>query len=234
MSWTTNVPKVLLTPLSYGPSGAACLMGISRARVYQLKNAGELPFYKDGSRTLFRLADIEARIERLKREQEMGGVPKSGPPTGPLLPPEDRTLARKKVRAPEVNSTEPLLPAEQQQIATELASAAEPETLSTSPLHHVDQQLIAIESALERFPRTRPKRGSRRPLGDQQILEPDFARVYAERVKLLATDVDEVEVKARAREFTVRRYRDHHKCDLEIAKAMVSAAIRRGPAPRRS
>jgi excisionase family DNA binding protein len=231
MSWAMNVPKVLLTPLSVGPNGAACLMGISRARVYQLKNAGELPFYKDGSRTLFRLADIEARIERLKREQEMGGVPKSGLPTGPLLPPADRKLAHKKVRALEANSTEPLLPAEHQQIVIELASAPEPEPLSTSPLPPVDQQLIASERALEPVPRGRPKRGSRRPLGDQHSAEPDFARVYAERVKLLTADVDEVEAKARAREFTVRRYRDHHKCDLEIAKASVSAAIRRGPAP---
>jgi excisionase family DNA binding protein len=109
-----------LTPLSVGPDDAARLMGISRARVYELKNAGELPFYKDGSRTLFPVAGIEARVERLSR------IPKSGPPIGPLLPPADRKLARKKARAPDAASTEPLLPIEQQQRAVELASEPPP------------------------------------------------------------------------------------------------------------
>ena len=42
-------------------------MGISRARVYELKNSGELPFYKDGSKTMFPVAGIEARVKRLSR-----------------------------------------------------------------------------------------------------------------------------------------------------------------------
>ena len=68
--------KTRFTPFSVGPEDAAYLMGISRARVYELKNAGDLPFYKEGSKTLFPVADIEARIKRLSR------IHKSGPPIG--------------------------------------------------------------------------------------------------------------------------------------------------------
>ena len=64
--------KSRFTPISVCPEDAAYLMGISRARVYELKNAGELPFYKDGSKTLFPVADIEARIKRLSRISRQG------------------------------------------------------------------------------------------------------------------------------------------------------------------
>ena len=94
-------------------------MGISRAQVYNLIKAGELPYYKDGSRTLILVANIEARIERLSR------ISKSGPPT-PLLPPADRKLARGKVRVLEEPTSAPLLPVEQQQLAVELTSEPEP------------------------------------------------------------------------------------------------------------
>jgi excisionase family DNA binding protein len=99
------MPKTPLTPLSVGSEGAARLMGISRARVYQLKNAGELPFYKDGSRTLFLVADIEARIERLRAAL---------PSTGPLLSKEDQEIARRR-------AAEPPPPTDQQQPAVEPA-----------------------------------------------------------------------------------------------------------------
>jgi excisionase family DNA binding protein len=108
------VPKVPLTPLAVGPNGAARLMGISRSRVYELKNAGELPFYKDGRRTLFLVAGIEARIERLK----------SGPPsTGPLLPEEDRKKARQRASSREEPAIEPPQQpiVEQEQPAVEIA-----------------------------------------------------------------------------------------------------------------
>jgi hypothetical protein len=110
------VQKIPLKPFSVGPVDAARLMGISRARVYQLKNTGELPSYLDGRRRLFLVADIEARIARLK----------SAPPSiGPLLPPEARKLARRRVRNPEI---EPLLTDQEQQIAVERASEPEPPT----------------------------------------------------------------------------------------------------------
>jgi excisionase family DNA binding protein len=91
-----------LTPLAVSPRDAAHLMGVSRSRVYELINAGELPAYKDGARTLILVADIEAWLARLR------AMPKSGSRVGPLLPPEERKLARKRVR----DSTEPLLAAE--------------------------------------------------------------------------------------------------------------------------
>jgi excisionase family DNA binding protein len=91
------VPKAPLTPLAVGPNGAARLIGVSRSRVYELINAGELPAYKDGARTLILVADIEAWLARLKP------IP---PSTGPLLPIAGR----------------PLLPLKEQQIAIERAT----------------------------------------------------------------------------------------------------------------
>jgi hypothetical protein len=57
--------------------------------------------------------------------------------------------------------------------------------------------------------------------------EPDLALVYAERVKLLARNVSETEARARAYDFTVGLCRAHHGVDLEAAKQMVLAAMRR-------
>jgi excisionase family DNA binding protein len=80
-----------------------------------------------------------------------------------------------------------------------------PEMKPTGPLLPIDQQLIAIEQARE------PPR--------------DFARVYAERLKLLRPDVSEDEARARAYDYTVRFCRDHSGLDLEAAKQVVLAAI---------
>ena len=126
--------KIPLTPLSVGPEGAARLMGISRARVYQLKNAGELPFYKDGSRTLFPVAGIEARIERLRS---------STPSTGPLLSKEDREIARRP-------------PIDQQQPAASDIGALYAESLRLlAPNGEEEGQLRAFERAVRTVSRDR-------------------------------------------------------------------------------
>jgi excisionase family DNA binding protein len=102
--------KIPPTPLAVSPRDAARLMGVSRSRIYELINAGELPAYKDGSRTLILVADIQAWLARLK------SIP---PSTGPLLPAENRKTARRR-------ATEPLLPPEDQARAIERASEPEP------------------------------------------------------------------------------------------------------------
>ena len=67
-------------------------MGVSRAHVYNLIKAGELSYYKDGSRTLILVANIEARIKRLS----------SGPPpTKPLLPVEQQQIAIERAGEPD-------------------------------------------------------------------------------------------------------------------------------------
>jgi excisionase family DNA binding protein len=67
-------------------------MGVSRAHVYNLIKAGELSYYKDGSRTLILVANIEARIRRLS----------SGPPpTKPLLPVEQQRIAMERAGEPD-------------------------------------------------------------------------------------------------------------------------------------
>jgi excisionase family DNA binding protein len=135
--------KTPLTPLAVSPVGAARLMGVSRAHVYNLIKAGELSYYKDGSRTLILVANIEARIRRLS----------SGPPP-----------------------TKPLLPVEQQRIAMERAG------------------------------------------------EPDYAAIYAERLKLTAPH-GEGESRRRALADTIRAYRRYHDCAYKPASVAVRALI---------
>ena len=136
--------KIPLTPLSVGPEGAARLMGISRARVYQLKNAGELPFYKDGSRTLFPVAGIEARIERLRS---------STPSTGPLLSKEDREIARR----PPIDQQQPAV--ESESLASDLVAIyavyAECSSKILAPNGEEEGQLRAFERAVRTVSRDR-------------------------------------------------------------------------------
>jgi excisionase family DNA binding protein len=51
-----------LKPLAVSPRDAARLMGVSRSRVYQLLNSGELPSHKDGRRRLIFVSDIETGL----------------------------------------------------------------------------------------------------------------------------------------------------------------------------
>jgi excisionase family DNA binding protein len=77
-------------------------MGISRSRVYELLNSGELPSYKNGRRRLILVTDIEAWLARLPRAPARARAP-SEPPTGPLLSPEQQetAIARATEREPD-------------------------------------------------------------------------------------------------------------------------------------
>jgi len=55
----------------------------------------------------------------------------------------------------------------------------------------------------------------------------DYRLVYETRVKLFTPDMGPDEAKLRAREWTVRFYREHTGADLESAKRAVTAAIER-------
>jgi excisionase family DNA binding protein len=112
--------KIPPKPVALSVRDAASFLSVSRSRIYELINAGELLAYKGGARTLILTASCEEWLERLKP------FPASPPPTSPLLPSEDRKLARRRARDPETDATGPLLPAGQRQIAIERAIEPEP------------------------------------------------------------------------------------------------------------
>ena len=112
--------KIPPKPVALSVREAASFLSISRSRIYELISAGDLIARKDGSRTLILTASCEEWLERLRP------FPTSPAPTGPLLAPKDRKIARRRTRDPETNSTAPLLPAEQQQLAVDLATEPEP------------------------------------------------------------------------------------------------------------
>ena len=61
--------------------------------------------------------------------------------------------------------------------------------------------------------------------------EPDWNRVYIERLTLSGLDAGSEEPRLRAIEYAVAEYRKHHGVDLETAKAAVLAAISKGRRP---
>jgi excisionase family DNA binding protein len=113
-----NMPKKIPPkPVALSPREAASFLSVSRSRIYELISAGEVVACKDGARTLISTASCEEWLGRLRP------FPTSPPPTSPLLPPEDRKLARRRARE---LATGPLLPVEQQQLAVEPATEPEP------------------------------------------------------------------------------------------------------------
>lgn len=58
-----------LEPLVANPAQAARLLGLGRTVIYELINAGEIKIIKVGTRTLIRVKDLEAFLERKLREQ---------------------------------------------------------------------------------------------------------------------------------------------------------------------
>ncbi len=185
--------KIPPKPVALSVRDAASFLGVSRSRIYELISAGGLVAYKDGARTLISTASCEEWLERLKP------FPTSLPPTGPLLAPRDHKLARRRAD-PE---TAPLLPAEQQRLAVELATEPEPPPIAP---RQFDEPLAAA------------------PL-DQQL---DLAAVYAERVKLIrgSYPADSEEPGLRATEHAINVYRQNNSnCDFESAKIAVLAAI---------
>jgi excisionase family DNA binding protein len=89
------VPKTPLppiTPITISVREAARRAGVSRSRIYELLKSGEIRAIKDGSRTLVIVASIDAWLDRLKPWH--GSV-------APLLPSEDRALAKERAGEPD-------------------------------------------------------------------------------------------------------------------------------------
>jgi excisionase family DNA binding protein len=59
-----------IQPLAYGPADAAKVLGVSRARVYELMNDGTIPSLKLGARRLIRHDAIVELLDRLERDDD--------------------------------------------------------------------------------------------------------------------------------------------------------------------
>jgi excisionase family DNA binding protein len=92
--------KPSLIPTLVGPNGAAQIAGVSRSRIYELLNSGEIPSRKDGRRRLIHRDDIEKWFSGLPPAPASKRAP-SEPPSGPLLPPDERRLAIERAIEPE-------------------------------------------------------------------------------------------------------------------------------------
>jgi excisionase family DNA binding protein len=57
-----------IRPLAYGPADAAKVLGVSRARVYELMNDGTIPSLKLGARRLIRHEAIVELLDRLEAD----------------------------------------------------------------------------------------------------------------------------------------------------------------------
>jgi excisionase family DNA binding protein len=73
-------------------------MGVSRSRVYELMNSGEIPSRKDGRRRLIHRDDLEKWFSLLPPTPTRAP---SEPPTGPLLPREQQETAIERAIEPE-------------------------------------------------------------------------------------------------------------------------------------
>ena len=60
-----TIKKPMLNPLRVSIRDAAEMLGISRASIYQRIGSGKLQPHKDGSRTFFTFADLEAYVQRV-------------------------------------------------------------------------------------------------------------------------------------------------------------------------
>ena len=90
MSGAASMKKTLLKPIAVSVDVGAYMAGVSRSRFYELMDSGQIPYRMNGSRRLILVADIETWLDRLP-------IVKPGPKSvGPLLPPEDRALARQR------------------------------------------------------------------------------------------------------------------------------------------
>lgn len=61
-------------PLSVGMETAAGMLGISQRKLHDLKEAGEIPFYRIGTKNLFEVKSLKRWIAERVQLQEQGGV----------------------------------------------------------------------------------------------------------------------------------------------------------------
>jgi hypothetical protein len=87
------MPKPSLIPIAVSLNEAARLAGVSRARFYEWQEHGLISVYRyNGNRPLYLYADVVAMLD---------GLPRGSKPIGPLLPPEDRALAKEHAGEPD-------------------------------------------------------------------------------------------------------------------------------------
>jgi hypothetical protein len=223
------MPKTPLTPIAVGMNDAARLTGVSRARIYEWIDAGLLSPRYNGSRLLFMVAELMAVLD---------GLPRGSKSTGPLLPAEDRALAKERAGKPDfagvfADHLQRLTPSLGESDARTRALAS---TIRAYRKYHgcdFKTARVAVLALIEP-PAADQQRASEPeppPTDLQQpdveleppAPEPDFRRLYFER------DLSDEESRARAFEYVVRLYCRHHNCDLETGNAAVLAILKTEP-----
>jgi uncharacterized protein (DUF2267 family) len=212
-----NVKKTPLTPITVTLNEAVRITGVSRSRFYKWIEAGLLSVRYNGSRPLLMFAELEAVID---------GLPRGPRFTGPLLPPEDRALAKERAGEPDfagVFADHLQRPSLGEAEARTRALAAT--IRAYRKYHECDFKtaraavLALIERASEPEPPPTDLQQSDIGLGPP---EPDFRRLYFER---LNPDAGE-EGKPRGFEFVANAYGRFHNCSLEDAERAVMALLK--------
>ena len=223
-------------PITVTLSEASRLLGVSRSRFYQWQTTGMISVYRyNGNRPLYLRAEVVALLDRL---------PRGSKSVGPLLPPEDRALAKERAGEPDFNSLltecfERLVPSLGEDEARARAIA---DVTRLYRRHHKCDLKPARAAVLALVPAEQQRASEGEPppndlqqpdLGpepeplapaDPEPPEPNFRRLYFDHLNPGAGE----EGKLRAFEFVVNAYRRFHNCSLEEAERAVTAAIKRG------
>ena len=208
-----------LTPITVTLNEAVRITGVSRSRFYEWIEAGLLSVRYNGSRPLLVFAELEAVID---------GLPRGPRFTGPLLPQEDRALAKERAGEPDFNSLftecfERLVPSLGEDEAR--ARAIADVTRLYRRHHKCDLKparaavLALVQRASEGEP---PPTDLQQPDVEPEPTEPDVRRLYFERLNPNSGE----EGKRRAFEFVINAYRRFHNCSLEDAKRAVLALLK--------
>ena len=221
-------------PITVTTKEALRLLSVSRSRFHQWRTTGLISVYRyNGNRPLYLRADVVALLDRL---------PRGSKSVGPLLPPEDRALAKERAGEPDFNSLfaecfERLVPSlgEDEARARAIADVTrlyrrhhkcdlKPARAAVLALVPAEQQR-ASEGELPPTDLQQPDVGLEPgPLAptDPEPPEPDFRRLYFDRLNPGAGE----EGKRRAFEFVVNAYRKFHNCSLEDANRAVLALLK--------
>lgn len=64
----TTTPDAIIRPLAVAPAEAARMLSIGKTRLYEMIGTKDIPVIKIGRRTLIRVKDIEAYLDRQQAE----------------------------------------------------------------------------------------------------------------------------------------------------------------------
>ena len=190
-------PPPLLSPVSLRVKDAARALGVGHSTLYNLMAAGRLAYRRLGG---IRLIDPEALV----------ACRNSLPVIGPDMTP-----------------TGPLLDAARQRLAVERAGDAPKRSRRKAKAKTKVRARARSRVAKGAAPAPEPPESEPAQLtpelAPEPAPEPDYGRMFAERLKLIASGDDEGRL--RALEYTVLACSRDRKCSLDDAKQFVLVAI---------